>query len=1070
MSIFLRWGVPAFVTVIVGTAAAVSTSGAAIPSDLTERTRTILSSPSNWATVSFDARDARITGTAASPQMVDELVTRIAAVHGVRSVTTEVAIAQHLSPFPFMATIQDGEITLSGGLPDEAARQELITAAGPAAIDELTLAAGVPDRDKWLTAARYALTFADAMDEGEVALSDLDLTISGRARTSDTYANVQRMREQGAPSGVSLAYVEVQPPLLSPFEWRAEYDGRRLSLSGAVPSDAIADAQLALTTGNAEVTQSLVVASGAPENFASTASLLLENLLKLQSGSAEISDATSTLSGIPSDPAVVESVLLAMVPAATTVQLEAPAIADYWFTAQRSNAVIVLDGFVPDRALFDRLDEMEAVDAQSLEVGRGAPDRFESGVDFVIGLLGQMSEGQVELRGTVVTIEGRAATIADYSALVRKLDLGAPQGLLLATATIKPPLATPFTFAATKTEKGGYAFSGHVPSDQARERFIAALPAAPVGETIIADGHPSDFELATIRALSVLRLLDSGEIAYDGANWTLTGAVDTPQKAHAAEAAFASTGLRTAGWTYSVAVPATTELAELPIVEPYAWQVRKAADGTVTISGHVPTEQLKRHLAVRSGGAVADTSELGAGAPDGFAADAVAGLDALLALDEGALSLSGADWSLTGSIATTEQRIALETELRSAIVMSSWRMAIQAEDAAPIVTPFTWSVTKGEDGRVSFAGYVPTEDLRDALAAAAGSVGSDRSLVGSGEPAGFGKNAQAAVAALARLNSGKASYDGSAWALEGQPSSASDAETLQAALAGDDWRIDLTDPVVPAVAVAEPVETEVPDSETASAQELAAVDPGVSAQPIERNFVFEATKVRGGPVHFRGIVPAEPMRRYLAVITGGEPSDDLTIGEGLPTTFIPSAEVGSRALARLADGRLGLDGETWVISGRAETEATLQAALEEIAAAPGRDRWLTDITLVPPLDVCKDKVGALAARNAILFESGSARIAEASLSAIDELAAYLAICPEASLEVEGHTDTDGDDQANLALSVFRAEAVVDALIMRGVGPERLYAIGYGESLPVASNDTPAGKQANRRIAFTVSGQ
>ena len=58
--------------------------------------------------------------------------------------------------------------------------------------------------------------------------------------------------------------------------------------------------------------------------------------------------------------------------------------------------------------------------------------------------------------------------------------------------------------------------------------------------------------------------------------------------------------------------------------------------------------------------------------------------------------------------------------------------------------------------------------------------------------------------------------------------------------------------------------------------------------------------------------------------------------------------------------------------------------------------------------------------------------------------------------------------ANLALSVSRAEAVVDALILRGINPGRLYAIGYGESLPIASNDTRAGKQANRRIAFTLS--
>jgi outer membrane protein OmpA-like peptidoglycan-associated protein len=240
------------------------------------------------------------------------------------------------------------------------------------------------------------------------------------------------------------------------------------------------------------------------------------------------------------------------------------------------------------------------------------------------------------------------------------------------------------------------------------------------------------------------------------------------------------------------------------------------------------------------------------------------------------------------------------------------------------------------------------------------------------------------------------------------------------------------------------------------------------AEPVARHYVFDAKKTIGAPVTLEGAVPADPMRRFLAVITGTEPSDTLQIGSDLPADFIPNAEAGTRALTLLADGEFGLDGGNWVFVGRAETEADRQAALTALAVVPTLDQWETDVTLLPPLLVCEQKVGAFQTRNAILFDSGSARIADTSAAAIDELAGYLALCPEATVNVEGHTDSDGDADANLALSVSRAEAVIDALIAHGVSPARLYAVGYGESLPVASNDTRAGKQANRRIAFTLA--
>ena len=76
-------------------------------------------------------------------------------------------------------------------------------------------------------------------------------------------------------------------------------------------------------------------------------------------------------------------------------------------------------------------------------------------------------------------------------------------------------------------------------------------------------------------------------------------------------------------------------------------------------------------------------------------------------------------------------------------------------------------------------------------------------------------------------------------------------------------------------------------------------------------------------------------------------------------------------------------------------------------------------------------------------------------------------CPEASIEIEGHTDAEGTPERNAALSERRAQAVVSYLTSSGIPADRLKAIGYGAARPVAPNDTPGNRAKNRRIEFTV---
>jgi OOP family OmpA-OmpF porin len=88
-----------------------------------------------------------------------------------------------------------------------------------------------------------------------------------------------------------------------------------------------------------------------------------------------------------------------------------------------------------------------------------------------------------------------------------------------------------------------------------------------------------------------------------------------------------------------------------------------------------------------------------------------------------------------------------------------------------------------------------------------------------------------------------------------------------------------------------------------------------------------------------------------------------------------------------------------------------------------------------------------------------------SLPLLDDAASVLVEYPSIELEVQGHTDSDGDNEHNLDLSARRAKAVVEYIVSQGVAPERLSWVGYGEDRPLYPNNTEEEKEANRRVEF-----
>ncbi len=113
------------------------------------------------------------------------------------------------------------------------------------------------------------------------------------------------------------------------------------------------------------------------------------------------------------------------------------------------------------------------------------------------------------------------------------------------------------------------------------------------------------------------------------------------------------------------------------------------------------------------------------------------------------------------------------------------------------------------------------------------------------------------------------------------------------------------------------------------------------------------------------------------------------------------------------------------------------------------------------------KAGDTIVLTGVTFESGRAVLQSNARTILDGVGRQLAARPELRIEIGGHTDSRGADSYNQSLSQQRAEAVQQYLAEQGVGAERLTAVGYGESEPVDTHDTGAGRARNRRIEMKV---
>lgn len=111
---------------------------------------------------------------------------------------------------------------------------------------------------------------------------------------------------------------------------------------------------------------------------------------------------------------------------------------------------------------------------------------------------------------------------------------------------------------------------------------------------------------------------------------------------------------------------------------------------------------------------------------------------------------------------------------------------------------------------------------------------------------------------------------------------------------------------------------------------------------------------------------------------------------------------------------------------------------------------------------------AISLRGDVTFDTGSDIVRPGLYSEIERIAETLVKYPDTVIQVEGHTDSTGTESYNMDLSARRAEAVKNLLVQKGVDPSRILSMSFGESKPIASNNSDYGRAQNRRVEIKVA--
>ncbi len=667
--------------------------------------------------------------------------------------------------------------------------------------------------------------------------------------------------------------------------------------------------------------------------------------------------------------------------------------------------------------------------SDQMRPARGAPrdEVWLGAIEFGLAQLTRLEQGgRVNLRGTELAVAGVATSVRAYRSIKGALYRGVPAGVILVKDKVKPPTVSPYTWHA-EFKNGQLVLGGHAPSEGDRDALIATAKQAfknnpIIDKMAIAAGQPREWIAATATIVLQLSKLENGAARLDDTKLVFGGVAHKQETAEKIRADLRS-GLAS---IYKITHELKFREATIPTVSPFV--TRMEFDGLqLSLSGNTPSSELTQRVLAAAKNARPKLTITGSlapakGAPEVWITCMLAGLQAVLQLENGRFDVTDRTLSISGLTRSEEIAETLPKQVRAAANRACTETVTLRVEVPP-EPDLNWRATFDEKV-LRLSGEVPGLDVRKVIIDLAAKLYPkaeviDDLKVANAKSEKWPKIATKALELLAKLRRGSAQIDGTILTLRGEASDTATQtaihEQLKAGLAKG-YEADVKIEVKSAAMLWAEREAKRKAQEAAKAA-------------AERRAEIERKQREAAAAELRRAEEEAKARRVQA-----------------------------RAKAAAAK-RAKQEAEQ-----RARDEAARQARANEnqrkAREAAARARRLE-------LERCQSAIDETMQSGTIVFARGSAKLDASSFPTLDRLVGLSGLCGRTQIEIGGHTDSSGSESRNQELSEQRARSVRDYLVNNGMRAEMLTARGYGESRPLAPNTTAVNRAKNRRIEIRV---